>query len=114
MADNIVYINVEDGLKRMMNNGKLFSKLLLKFKSDPSLAETEAAFEKGDLDNAKTSTHTLKGLAANLSLMELYNQVLELETQLKAGNFNADQLALVKSVYAQTLIETDKVIEEYA
>jgi len=114
MADDIVYINVEDGLKRMMNNGKLFSKLLLKFKSDTSLGETEAAFARGDLESAKTSAHTLKGLAANLSLIELYNQVLELETQLKAGSFNADQMAIVKSVHAQTMIETDKVIEQYA
>jgi len=114
MADDVVYINEEDGLKRMMNNGGLFSKLLIKFKNDTNMEAVEAAFGKEDLENAKTSAHTLKGLAANLSLMELYKQVLELENQLKAGTFNSDQLALVKDVYSQTLIETDKVIEKYA
>ena len=114
MADDIVYINIEEGLKRMMNNGKLFSKLLVKFKNDASLEETEAAFAAGDLEKAKNSAHTLKGLAANLSLIELFNKVFELETRLKAGNFDADQMALVKSVYAQTIIESDKVIEKYA
>jgi hypothetical protein len=44
----------------------------------------------------------------------LFNQVLELELQLKDGNFNADQMSLVKDVYALTLAEADKVIERYA
>jgi len=114
MSDNVVYINAEEGISRVMNNAKLFSKLLGKFKSDLSLTEIEAAFAQGAIDNAKNSAHTLKGLAANLSLIELFKQVLELETQIKGGAMNIEQLALVKDVYANTLIEADKVIEKYA
>jgi len=114
MSDNVVLINVEEGLSRVMNNAKLFSKLLGKFKIDPSLSEIETAFAQGAVDTAKNSAHTLKGLAANLSLTELFKQVLELETQIKGGTMNTQQLALVKDVYAQTLTEADKVIEKYA
>ena len=113
MAD-VVYINIEEGLKRVMNNTKLFSRLLSKFKNETVLNEIDTAFSQGDLETAKNATHTLKGLAANLSLIELFNQVLELELQLKAGSFNADQMALVKDVYTQTITEADKVIEKYA
>jgi len=113
MSDNIVYINVDEGISRVMNNAKLFSKLLGKFKNDLSLSEIEAAFAQGALDNAKNSAHTLKGLAANLSLIELFKQVLELETQIKGGTMNTEQLAVVKNVYTQTLTEADKVIEKY-
>jgi len=114
MADDIVYIDAAEGVKRVMNNGKLYAKLLLKFKDDKNLAELGEALAAGDLTKAQASAHTIKGLAANLSLIELFKQSLELETQIKAGSVNPDQLEAVKCVYAQTLIETDKVIAQYA
>ena len=113
MAD-VVYIDVAEGIKRVMNNSKLYAKLLVKFKDDKNLVELDEALAAGDLQKAQASAHTLKGLAANLSLSELFNQSLELETQIKAGSVNPEQLATVKDVYAQTLIETDKVIAQYA
>jgi len=114
MADDVVYIDVTEGIKRVMNNSKLYGKLLVKFKDDKNLAELDEALAGGDLTKAQASAHTLKGLAANLSLTELFKQSLELETQIKAGSVNPEQLTVVKDVYAQTLIETDKVIAQYA
>jgi len=110
MSDNIIYINVDEGLNRVMKNKAFYNRLLLKFKDDINMNEIDAAFSEGDIEKAKTSSHTLKGLTANLSLTELYKQVLELETQIKAGTFNSDQLALVKDVYGKTISEIDKVI----
>jgi HPt (histidine-containing phosphotransfer) domain-containing protein len=112
MAD-VVYINPEEGSKRVMNNTKLYAKLLGKFKDDTNLKDAEAFLAADDMEKAKTSVHTLKGLAANLSLTELYNQTLELETQIKSGSYNPAQLETVKTVYAQTLTEVDKVIAQY-
>jgi HPt (histidine-containing phosphotransfer) domain-containing protein len=113
MAD-VIYINVEEGTKRVMNNTKLYVKLLTKFKDDPSLKDLDAALTAGEMGKAQNAAHTLKGLAANLSLIELFNQSLELETQIKAGSFNPDQLAAVKNTYTQTISEADKVINQYA
>jgi len=113
MADNIVYINIEEGVKRLMNNTSLYAKLLAKFKEDTRLNELDAALNIGDMEKAKTAVHTLKGLAANLALTELHKQSLEIETQIKAGKVNPDQINIVKNVYAQTLKEVDKVIAQY-
>jgi citrate lyase beta subunit len=44
----------------------------------------------------------------------LYKQCAELEIQIKAGAINPDQIAVVKDVYAKTLLEVDKVIAQYA
>jgi HPt (histidine-containing phosphotransfer) domain-containing protein len=96
-----------------MNNSKLYAKLLGKFKADTSLNEVEAALAAGDMEKAQGCAHTLKGLAANLSLTELFNQTLELETQIKARDVKGDQLSIVKDVYAQTLPEVDRVIAQY-
>jgi HPt (histidine-containing phosphotransfer) domain-containing protein len=114
MADNVIYIDVAEGVKRVMNNTKLYVKLLTKFKDDKNLTELEDALAAGDLQRAQASAHTLKGLAANLSLTELYKQSLALETQIKAGSVDPDQEEAVKNVYSQTLVETDKVIAQYA
>ena len=114
MADNIIYINSEEGIKRVVNNAKIYAKLLAKFKIDPSFSGLEKAIAEGDMENAKGLSHTLKGLAANLSLTELTKQCIELESQIKSGNLNPEQFTLVKDVYVQTLSEIDKVIAQYA
>ncbi|MDR0323531.1 MAG: Hpt domain-containing protein [Treponema sp.] len=110
---DIIYVNVEEGTKRVMNNTKLYAKLLGKFKDDKSLTDVKNFLDAGDFEKAKAAAHTLKGLAANLSLIELFNQTLELETQIKAKSVNPGQFTAVENAYAQTLTETDKVIAQY-
>jgi len=112
MADDVVYIDFADGVKRVMNNTKLYTKLLTKFKNDTNLNDLETAIAAGDLEKAKNAAHTIKGLSANLSLMELNKQSLALETQIKAGSADPAQLDTVKAAFAKTLQEIDKVISE--
>jgi HPt (histidine-containing phosphotransfer) domain-containing protein len=114
MADNIVYIDVDDGLRRIMDNTKLYAKLLIKFKEDLNLNNLEDALVSGDIANAKIYAHTIKGIAANLSLIELQKQALEIESQIKSGSINPEQINIVKNIYNQTIKEVDKVIEKYA
>jgi len=114
VADDVVYINAEEGSKRVMNNTKLYAKLLNKFKEDPSMNQIENALADNDNETAKNCVHTLKGLAANLSLIELFKQSLEIETQLKNASLNPDQFENLKNIYTQTILEADKVIEQYA
>jgi HPt (histidine-containing phosphotransfer) domain-containing protein len=110
MADDVIYINFDEGVKRVMNNAKLYVKLLTKFKADTNLDELNAAFGADDLEKAQVQAHTIKGIAANLSLSELFKQILELETQIKAKSVDPAQIETVKTVFAATLAEADKVI----
>jgi HPt (histidine-containing phosphotransfer) domain-containing protein len=112
MAENAVYVDFADGVKRVMNNTKLYIRLLTKFKNETRLDDLEAAVKAGDMEKAKNAAHTLKGLSANLSLSELNRQSLALETQIKAGAADLAQLDTVKTAFAKTLQEIDKVISE--
>ena len=112
MADDVVYINVAEGTKRVMNNAKFYIKLITKFKADTNLDELEGALEAGDLEKAQGAAHTIKGLSANLSLTELNKQSLELETQIKAKAVDPNQITVLKNVFALTLTEIDKVIAQ--
>ena len=114
MADDVVYVNAEEGIKRVMNNSKIYVRLLLKFKDDPTFNSLCEAMTEGNTENARAMSHTLKGLAANLSLIELTRQSLELESRIKNGNLDMEQLTLVKDVYHHTITELDKVITQYA
>jgi HPt (histidine-containing phosphotransfer) domain-containing protein len=112
MADNVIYVDFADGTKRVMNNTALYVKLLAKFRNGTKLDDLETALAVGDLEAARNAAHAIKGLAANLSLTELFKQTLELETQIKAKAVNPNQMETVKSVFTLTLQELDKVIAE--
>jgi len=113
MAD-VVYVNDEEGIKRVMNNGKLYAKLLTKFKTDTNIIDLEAFAGSQDWDKAQASAHTIKGIAANLSLTELFNQSLEVETQIKEKSLKPESLESLKVCFSETLLAVDKVIAQYA
>ena len=112
MGDNVIYLDYADGIKRVMNNAKLYAKLLTKFRNDTTLDDLEASIAAGDMEKAQTIAHTIKGVAANLSLSEMFKQTLELETQIKAKAVDPAQMETVKTAFAATLLEVDKVIAE--
>ena len=109
----IVYINVEEGLKRVMHNKTLYAKLLHKLKADTHFMDLTAALQAKDYENAQTATHAIKGMAANLSLTELFTQALQLEGHLKNRIINDDALEIITRCYEKTLISIDKVLEQY-
>jgi HPt (histidine-containing phosphotransfer) domain-containing protein len=114
MMEEKKYIDIEAGLKRVMNNGKLYVRLLGKFKTDTSFADLIEQLSAGDLEKAQVSVHTLKGLAANLSLTWLFERTLDLENQIKERALREDALDTVKNVYDETLKKADEVIAKYA
>ena len=111
MAD-VVYVNEEDGKKRVMNNAKLYAKLLTKFRDGTNLDELIAFSTAQDWENAQAAAHTIKGVAANLSLTELYNQSMEVETQLKGHSLKAESLENLKTCFSETVAAVEKVIAQ--
>ena len=113
MSD-VVYINEEEGKKRVMNNGKLYAKLLTKFKTDTTLNDLVDFVEAQNWEKAQAIIHTIKGIAANLSLTELFNQSINVETQIKGKSLKQESLDSLKSCFDETLIQVDKVIARNA
>ena len=72
--------NYEDAVQRLMKDA-LLKRFLLKFIDDPSYSRLKAALAQEDYPEAFISAHTLKGIAANLSLTEVFeysNQITEI------------------------------------
>ncbi|MDR3173199.1 MAG: Hpt domain-containing protein [Treponema sp.] len=114
MADEKIYVDFDEGIKRVMDNVKLYIKLLEKFKTDTNFADLSGHLSAGDLEKARVSAHTLKGLAANLSLTELFERTRELEGQIKEGGVREGVLDMLKSVYEETIKKIDEVIAKHA
>ena len=111
---DVIYIDEGQGKKRVMNNGKLYAKLLTKFKSDTNMNALLTHTDTQDWEKAQSAAHALKGLAANLSLIELFNQSLDIETQIKGKSVKPESIDNLKACFTETLIQMDKVIDKNA
>jgi HPt (histidine-containing phosphotransfer) domain-containing protein len=114
MAEDRVYVDEADGVKRVMNNAKLYVKLLAKFRNENNLTDLNNFLGANDLEKAQASAHTVKGLAANLSLTALFRQTLEVETQIKNKAVDQGALDTLNAIFTETLAEIDKVLAKYA
>ena len=91
--ENIVVpgIDVEGALRRLRGNTKLYAKLLGHFLQGAELDGLKAAFESGDAEETTKAAHTMKGVAANLSAVDIHKLVIELEASLKEGGEITDE-----------------------
>ncbi len=64
--------NVDEALKRCMNNEGFYLRLVKKAMQDPYCDQLKEAIEAKDFDRAFELAHALKGVAGNLSLTPLY------------------------------------------
>ena len=78
------HINVNDGKARVMNNLKLYTTLLGKFKGRQMTDELLEAVNAGDSARAVQHAHALRGTAANLGFPVLQKVTEEIETLCKA------------------------------
>jgi HPt (histidine-containing phosphotransfer) domain-containing protein len=109
----VVYIDPDDGIRRVMNNTKLYAKLLGKFCEETNLEPVYAAINAGNNDEAQGLVHTIKGVTANLSIKDLNEKLVEAEAQIKAGSLAPGLIDTIKASYAATIPEVKKVIEQY-
>ncbi|MDR0707458.1 MAG: Hpt domain-containing protein [Treponema sp.] len=105
-----VYVNQEEGLKRVMNNKKLYVKLLTKFKNETNLTELLHFIEEKNYEKAETCAHTLKGLSGNLSLAALYEKATALDAQLKDHVIDAGTVAGITACFNETQKAIDEIL----
>jgi two-component system sensor histidine kinase/response regulator len=85
LPDSLPGFDLAEGLRRLRGNHRLFRKLLLDFgvKYSKAAAGIRQALDAGDLKQAHSLIHNLKGLAGNLAATELQASAVELEKLVK-------------------------------
>ena len=78
-------INVKEGVDRLGGDISLYRNMLFKFANTQQNAHTRTALDlaQGDLDGARQTAHTIKGLAGNIGADLLYTKSMALERALK-------------------------------
>ena len=100
--DKKVLINTSDGIARLAGNKVLYTRLLHKFLNSEYMSELRLYIKDDNISEAARCIHTIKGVAANLSLDALYNSALQLETSLKGGVVNCKELDEFCNIYEKT------------
>ncbi|MCL2821006.1 MAG: Hpt domain-containing protein [Oscillospiraceae bacterium] len=109
MDVNSEYIDVPDALKRIGGSMDLYKRLLNQFTGGDHIDPLEEALSVGALDEASRLIHTLKGVAANLSLIKLSSVSKELEDKLKNGLDHGDAFKELKHTYDETSQQIEKI-----
>ena len=81
-------VDLEDGLKRVVGNKRLYRDLLLQFASKQADAPTQiaAAIASGDQKLAERIAHTIKGVAGNIGLGQVFVAAEKLEKTIRHGD----------------------------
>jgi len=101
-AINKEYIDVDDALRRVGGNMGLYKRLLGRFLEGRNIEALEDALTKDDMEEAAHHAHTLKGVAANLSLTGVRSISVDLEQAIKNGSDYSGYLTELKQVYSTT------------
>jgi HPt (histidine-containing phosphotransfer) domain-containing protein len=85
LPETLQGFDIEQGLKRMQGNRKLYRKLLLDFASNYGNAadEIHQALTAGDINQVHSLVHNIKGLAGNLSATGLQNAATAMDSSVK-------------------------------
>jgi PAS domain S-box-containing protein len=83
-------VNTIEGLARVAGNKKLYLKLLRDFSTTKGNLITEIIelIDKNDIETAGRVLHTLKGTAGNLGMMDLHQETIEVEKEIKRNGWS--------------------------
>ena len=76
-------INVEEGLARCLNKEDFYLRLMNKAILDDSFINLKKEIEEKNYDNAFKTSHSLKGVLANLAITPLYEIIYNLTELLR-------------------------------
>ena len=94
-------IDVEEALERFLGNEDLYLKFLLKFPKDDNFSNMEKYLKQNNCEEAYKCAHSIKGVAGNLSIFNVYKCMSILAEYLKNSQLQdaKEYLDELKKVY---------------
>ena len=103
MSEEKNYIDFDSALRRIGGNEVLYKKLLTIFLKDIKIEELYLAIENSNLEEVAVIAHTIKGVAANLALINLQNITTTIDKDAKSGLDCKGYLPELKEFYEKTV-----------
>ena len=105
-------IAVEEGIKRVVNNKKLYIRLLTNFSGRKLVEQIVEAVEQNDYQEAVAKCHALRGTAANLAMHVLTSVSGDLEKQLAENNDPGELIQKLQASLEEVEAEIEKILAE--
>ena len=105
------HIDLADGIKRVVNNKKLYFRLVGKFDCKKMVQDIIDTVNSKDYIKAAHATHALRGTASNLGFINIGNIASEIESLCKKEE---DASHLLDSLTAARDALTEKIAEALA
>ena len=83
--EDIKGLDVKKGLSIVANNKTVYARLLKSFVNNAFCEQLVDAINSGDLDQVRQKAHSLKGVAGNMHMRELYELSRSIEDCAKDG-----------------------------
>lgn len=106
---NEIGIDYDELMERFMRNENLLNRFFKKFLNDQTFAYLQKSYNDNnnpDYNSLMINLHTLKGLAANFSMKELYSITNTWLMNLRDGNFETNE-----QLYQRCLEEYTKITQ---
>ncbi len=105
-------IDIESGIKQVGGNPEFYLKLLDKFVTNHGncVQQLHEMLERSELDDARRSAHTIKGVAGNIGAYDLQQKATELEASLADGKQPSEELLQDYTQACETLFNTIQTI----
>lgn len=106
-------IDVKKGLAIVANNKTVYMKLLKSFSVNAFGDQIINAVKSGNMDQVRHSAHSLKGVAGNMYMDELFELSREIEIAAKEGvrvSLTDDNIIKITESYKQTLDSVNMLI----
>jgi HPt (histidine-containing phosphotransfer) domain-containing protein len=105
------HIDAADGIKRVMNNKKLYTTMLGKFKLAEMTEKIAEALDSGDPEKTYFATHALKGTAINLGFPTIFALCNDMEQLAKDGGDALPMLPALQKLAADVAVLIAEFIE---
>lgn len=99
-------IDANEGIRRFNNDKNMYEKFLKTFPENTLYHKLIEDLENKNVSDAFQSAHALKGLSGNLSLVQLYKDMIPLVEELRSGS-----LEKADSYLPSIKVSYDKIIK---
>lgn len=103
LADKLAPYGIDyvDAMDRFGDNAELYERLAMKYLNDTHLVSLQAAIEAHEFSDGYSEAHALKGVAGNLSFVDLFKTAALVSDALYAGESGAaiDYLPQVEAAH---------------
>ena len=105
-----MYVDEKNAVARLGGNKKLYLTLLKSFRANTQFEGLKNEMLAGNIEKSKLGAHSIKGVAANLSLNAVRDVAAELEAQLREDKINMDTLKKLEIAMEATVKEVDAIL----